>query len=168
MKMTTRVKRRFMREKEARKLLCEFREVMNLTASQLPALKPPLELVDTKEGEIFFVDNKPVLIRSGAELFPTLRSQDVLSQMPKAVVNSGAVPYICNGADVMAPGIVQFEGVFSKGNIVVVIDENHRKPIAIVVALYDMETAGTLERGKILKNIHYVGDKLWKAIKMVN
>lgn len=166
--MATRVKRRFIREKEARKLLSEFREIMNLTASQLPALKPPLEIADTKEGEIFFVDNKPVLVRSGVDLFPTLISQAILSQMPKAVVNSGAVPHICNGADVMAPGIVQFEGVFSKGNIVVVIDENHRKPIAVVVALYDVKTAETLERGKVLKNIHYVGDKLWKAIRMVN
>ncbi|MCK4223321.1 RNA-binding protein, partial [Candidatus Bathyarchaeota archaeon] len=115
-----------------------------------------------------FVDNNPVLVRSGVDIFPTLKFQTVLSQMPKAVVNSGAVPHICNGADVMAPGIVQFEGVFSKGNMVVVIDENHRKPIAIVVALYDIKTAETLKRGKILKNIHYVGDKLWKAIKMVN
>lgn len=166
--MATRVNRRFIREKEARKLLSEFCKIINLTVSQLPALKPPLELADTKEGEIFFVDNNPVLVRSGVDIFPTLKFQTVLSQMPKAVVNSGAVPHICNGADVMAPGIVQFEGVFSKGNMVVVIDENHRKPIAIVVALYDIKTAETLKRGKILKNIHYVGDKLWKAIKMVN
>jgi len=161
------MKRRFIREKEARKLLSEFRDVMNLSTSQVPTLKPPLELVEAREGEIFFVNGTPVLVRSGRRLFPTLNSQIILSRMPKAVVNSGAIPHICNGADVMAPGIVKFEGVFSEGSIVVIVDENHRKPLAIVAALYNLEMAKTLERGKIFKNLHYVGDKLWKIIKKV-
>lgn len=161
-------KRRFIKEKEAKKLLSEFFERANIHPHQLPALKPPIELAKTNNEEIFFINRKPIFAKSNNKLFPTLASHELLSNMPKATVNMGAVPHICNGADIMAPGIVNFEGTFNKEEIVVITDERHQKPIAIAIALYNTEEAKKLEHGKILKNIHYIGDKLWDTVKQLS
>ncbi len=77
----------------------------------------------------------------------------------------GAVPYVCNGADIMSPGIVKTEGNFNANDYVLVIDERHRKPLAIATALIDSQTALSLRRGKTAKNIHHVGDSLWNQLK---
>jgi PUA domain protein len=77
----------------------------------------------------------------------------------------GAVPFVCNGADIMAPGVVQIEKDYKLNDHVVVIDERHDKPLAVAVALTDSATARTLKHGKIAKNVHYVGDDLWNQLK---
>lgn len=159
------MKRRFIREKEAKKLLAAFFKRAKIHSPQLSALKPSIEIAKTNSEEIFFIDRKPVFAKSNNELFPTLASGELLSKMPKVTVNMGAVPHICNGADVMAPGIVHLKGTFQKEDIVVVSDERHQKPIAITTALCNSEEAKSLKRGKILKNIHYIGDRLWNEMK---
>jgi PUA domain protein len=77
----------------------------------------------------------------------------------------GAVPYVCNGADIMAPGIVRVEGEFSKGDIVLVVDEKHGKPLALGEILYDAAEARNIKQGVIVKNVHYVSDKIWNFAK---
>ena len=43
----------------------------------------------------------------------------------------GAVPYVCKGATIMAPGIVRIEGDFSMGELVVVVDMKFGKALGI-------------------------------------
>lgn len=162
------IKRRFIKEKVAKKLLSDFFKSARIRPQHLPTLKPPIELAKTNNEEIFFINGRPIFAKSNNKLFPTLASGKLLSNMPQVTVNMGAVPHICNGADVMAPGIVHFEGTFNKENIVVVSDERHQKPIAITLALCNMKEAEKLEHGKILKNIHYIGDSLWNATKQLS
>ncbi|MCK4477426.1 DUF1947 domain-containing protein [Candidatus Bathyarchaeota archaeon] len=164
----SKIERQFLKEKEAKKLLSEFLKRAKIHTKQLPALKPPIELAKTNNEEIFLINRKPIFVKSDNKLFPTLVSHELLSNLPKATVNMGAVPYVCNGADIMAPGIVNFEGAFNKGDIVVISDERHQKPIAIAIALYSTEKAKELEHGKILKNIHYIGDQLWNTVKQLD
>jgi PUA domain protein len=162
------IRRRYIREKEARKLLAEILERVKLDSMVLPRSKLKIELAHINEEEIFLIDKKPIFARSNGNLFPTLVSSEILSSLPKVTVNMGALPYICNGADIMAPGIVNYEGTFKKEDIVVVIDETHKKPIAITIAFHAIEKAKQLEHGKILNNIHHIGDELWNAIKQMN
>jgi len=77
----------------------------------------------------------------------------------------GAVPHVCNGANVMAPGIVRFEGNFRKDDFVFVVDERHGKPVAIGEVVYDVEAAKKATQGVVVKNTHFVGDKIWNFIK---
>jgi PUA domain protein len=77
----------------------------------------------------------------------------------------GAVPYVCKGANIMAPGIRGFRGEFRKGDLVIVTDEKHGKPIALGEILYDTEQVKSIRQGIVIKNIHYVGDKTWNQIK---
>ena len=74
----------------------------------------------------------------------------------------GAVKHILNGADIMAPGIVRIIGDFKKGDLVLVVDEKYGKPLAVCEALYSSEEISKMSKGKVLKNLHYVGDKVWK------
>ena len=77
----------------------------------------------------------------------------------------GAISYICNGADIMAPGVLRIEGQFDVDDFVLIVDERHSKPLAIGTSVLDSQMAKQTKRGRIAKNLHYVGDKLWASLK---
>jgi PUA domain protein len=77
------------------------------------------------------------------------------------VVDMGAVSYVTKGADIMAPGITDADINIQKNDYIWVCDEKHRKPLAIGIALMTGEEMKNKNSGKAVKNIHYVGDKLW-------
>jgi PUA-domain protein len=160
------VKRRPIKEREAKKLIAEFLERTRMSSLALP-LNPPIELVQANGEEILYISKLPIFAKSRNRFFPTLSSGSLLSSFPRATVNMGAVPHVCNGADIMAPGIVDFGGPFQQGDIVLISDERHHKPIAVAIALYDKAEAMKLKHGKVFRNIHYVGDQLWSAIKQI-
>ena len=60
-------------------------------------------------------------------LFFTLAFEELFSMFPKIVVDMGAVPYVCKGADIMAPGIRSVNGEFETNNLLIVVDERHNK-----------------------------------------
>jgi len=158
-------RRHFLREREATQLLDEFSEKLNLDIKQLLGTKTQIEVAETQPAKIFFVNNKPLLAILNGTLLPTLLFQEALRLLPKIVVNMGAVPHICNGADVMAPGVVRIEKQYNTNHYVIVADERHDKPLAIAIALTDSQTSLKMQHGKIAKNIHYVGDDLWNQLK---
>ena len=132
---------------------------------QLLGSKIGVELSECEIAEIFFFDGRPLLARSNGVLFPTLSFEELYSVIPTIVVDMGAVPYICKGADVMAPGVVTIKGEFRENDFLLIVDERHGKPLAVGVALFDSENMKALNSGRIVKNLHYVGDKLWKYLK---
>ncbi|RLG21540.1 RNA-binding protein [Methanosarcinales archaeon] len=79
------------------------------------------------------------------------------------VVDRGAVPHIVRGADVMGPGVVYSDESIREGDTVFVKEEEHGKYLCMGKALVDGgEMVG--RRGKVVKNVHYVGDSLWRFI----
>lgn len=124
-----------------------------------------VERVETERATIYLVDGEPILAKVNNRLIPTLRFSQALSSLPSVIVNMGAVPAICNGADVMAPGVVATDGDFQEGKLVVVRDERHRKLLALGIALVNKAQIASSDRGKVVMNIHYVGDWLWKLMK---
>jgi len=158
--------RRFLREKEAVQILDEFSQKLKVDSKKLlDANNRGVEAAETPTAKIFFLSGKPLIAKLKDILVPTLLFDKALELLPKITVNMGAVPHICNGADLMAPGIVKIEASFNMDDYVLIIDERHQKPLAIAIALTDSQTARNLQRGKIAKNIHYVGDSLWNQIK---
>jgi len=158
-------RRRFLKEKEATQLLLKFSQKLKTSPKQLFGTKIHVESAETQVGKIFLINGKPLLAFYEDIVLPTLISNDTLNRLPKIVVNMGAVPHICNGADVMAPGVVRIEGEFQADEFLLVIDERHRKPLVIGKALFNSEDMKNLKQGRIVKNLHYVGDKLWKLLK---
>jgi PUA domain protein len=127
--------------------------------------KVGVERVETERATIYLVDGEPILAKVNNRLIPTLRFSQALSSLPSVIVNMGAVPSICNGADVMAPGVVATDGDFQEGMLVAVRDERHKKLLALGIALRNKAQITSNDRGKVVMNIHYVGDWLWKWMK---
>jgi len=166
-KVTKKPRRYFMKEKEARKLFLDFFQRLKVDTERLFGSRPRIEVNETEVAEIFIVNGKPSLAKSDGTLFPTLAFEEVFLFLPKIVVDMGAVPYVCAGADVMAPGVVSIEGDFKENDFLLIVDERHRKPLAIGTTLFNSQAVKNLKHGKIVKNIHHVGDKLWKALREI-
>ena len=62
-------------------------------------------------------------------------------------------------------GTLRIEGEFSKGDIVLVVDEKHRKPLALGEILYNAKNAKNIKQGVVVKNLHFVSDKIWNFAK---
>jgi PUA domain protein len=121
-----------------------------------------LEIVETDLGlDLIFFGGKPLFMSFGDRLFFTVRGAIELSPKKRIVtVDSGAVSYIVNGADVMCPGIVSADPQISPGDLVIVVEERYKKPIAVGQALVSgSEMHG---EGKAVRSIHHVGDKIWR------
>lgn len=106
-------------------------------------------------------DNKTVTL-------PFLASQySFLSLFPSVAVDMGAVKHICNGADVMRPGIVSMNE-FSKGAVVTVKDMKYSKYIAVGIALVSSNEAKEMNKGAVVQNMHYIGDEVWQLYKSIS
>jgi PUA-domain protein len=157
--------RHFLRKKEAKKVLLEVAGKLGIDMEQLLGSKPQIELDEIEIAEIFIFNERPLIARSNGTLFPTLTFEELVPLFPKIVVDMGAVPYVCKGADVMAPGVVAVKGEFETNKLLYVVDERHGKPLAIGVSLFSSEALKNSNHGKIVRNLHYVGDKLWSYMR---
>lgn len=150
--------------------------------ARLAALLGPLEVDEplervTLEGrggrllDVILAKGEPLLWDPGDGAFLTVRGALKLlspsAQGPEGtlrrqiVVDRGAVGPLCNGADVMAPGVVAADPNLRPGEPLVVREETHRKAIAIGRALME-GSAMVRGRGKAAENLHWVGDELWR------
>lgn len=117
-----------------------------------------------KNASVYLVEVSPVAVNIEGVYIPYIGSINLFRGYKKVLVDLGAVKYIANGADVMRPGIVDYD-FFDEDDLVVVLVEKHMSPIAIGRALLDSRLLDNMDRGKVLKNIHHVGDRIWKVVK---
>lgn len=163
--MPEKSRRYFLRDKEARILLETASRRLKVDLGRIFGSKVNVELVETEFAEIILINGRPLLAKVGENVYPTLVFSEYFSIAPKVVVDMGAIPFVCKGANVMAPGIRRFEGKFARGDLVFIVDEKHGKPIALGETLVGVDEAEKTERGIIINNIHFVGDRLWNFIK---
>ncbi len=127
--------------------------------------KSRVETEMVKSSEIIFVDGLPVAFRKEGHFAPVLTNTAALEKMPRVTVDMGAVPHVVGGADIMAPGIRKVEGTFGQDELVVVIDEKHGKFLSVGRSMLASEALTATKKGKVIVNIHYVGDPVWETIK---
>jgi PUA domain protein len=150
-------KRRALRRKDAGALL----EEASGLVGEVKASK--VEQAEAEDGrKVYLLDDEILFFRDGDSLVPTLRGPYV-DRLPAAVVDMGAIPFVCKGADVMAPGITEVRGEFEEGRLVVVRDIRHGKALAVGRALRPSKEIMTSRKGRAIQNLHYVGDKLWNT-----
>ena len=153
-----RVRKISLRPKEAKEVLREFNEKFDSDVSGRRVEKASLN------GQtIYMVDGNPVILIVEGVMVPTLINTDTLKKIPTITVDMGAVPHICDGADVMVPGVRDASLPLERGVTVVIVDEKFHKPIAVGVTL--LELRNLQGKGKAVKNLHYVGDNAWKLLK---
>jgi len=124
-------------------------------------LKGTVEVMELGESrEIILVGGEALLFRLSAGIFPTLKSLDRIP-LKRVVVDMGAVPHVANGADVMAPGVVSADEKITLEEGVVIVDERYGKPLAVGQALVPGAEMRA-PKGKVVKNLHHVGDEMWR------
>ena len=129
------------------------------TIEELANSKFETALIDT--FNVILIDGKLLLFSTDGEYFPTVRGALELGLAKHVViVDAGAVRFVVNGADIMCPGIVNADYEIKVGDLVIIKEETHEKPLAIGRALISGEDMAG-DSGKAIKSLHYVGDKLW-------
>jgi PUA-domain protein len=163
--MPTKQRRYPLKAKEAKQILDDASKKLHLDLENLFGVKANVEVVESDVGEIYLIEGKPLLYKAGEIVLPTLLFNEFTSKAPKIVVDMGAIPYVCKGATVMAPGIVRVEGEFTAGDLVLIVDMKHGKALAVGESLFDAETAKNTKKGPVVKTLHFVSDKIWDYIK---
>ena len=124
--------------------------------------KAKIEMLEAEPYPIVLVDGQPQIMLVDDRPFPTLKAALTMEMKSKyVVVDMGAVRFMANGADVMSPGIVDADPDLVEGDVVVVVDETHRKPLAVGISLITGSEMVENDKGKAVKTIHFIGDPIW-------
>ena len=84
------------------------------------------------------------------EIVPSLHAIMLNScNLKNVFVDMGAVRFVVNGADIMRPGIKDFDTGIVKDKFVVVRDINNEKPLCIGISLYSGVEIGNLTKGRV-------------------
>lgn len=124
--------------------------------------KDKVELIEDEKVKLILVNKEPCFFYYQDKEVPTLKYLQTNNLLKKITVDMGAIKFVVNGADVMRPGITEVDEGIKKEEFIVVIDENNKKPLAVGIALFDSEEIRKMNSGKVIKNIHYVGDEIWR------
>ena len=157
------INRTILKERDAKPLIEELST--RIPGMRIGSIKARVEVEKVDDSEVVFVEGVPLAIRRDGSLFPSLVNSDSLKVLPRIIVDMGAVPHVCGGADVMAPGIRKIEGDFGTDALVSVVDERHGKFLAVGKSLVDSKGMSATKHGKVIRNLHYVGDEVWKLVK---
>ncbi|RZN36353.1 MAG: RNA-binding protein [Methanosarcinales archaeon] len=156
--------RHYLRSNSVKKILKELKKMFDPLDIDAAFKGKRFELLKTGPYDIILVEDAPMIFMPDGKPFLTVKG--ALSTKPNqrvVVVDTGATRFVVNGADVMRPGIVQADPGIEAGDLVVVVEESHKKALAIGRALVSGDDMSG-ESGKAIKSIHYVGDTLWNIV----
>jgi len=124
--------------------------------------KSSVEAGDFEGIKMIFLDGEPCFMIYEHKIVFTLHGLNRYTPKENfVVVDMGAVKFVTNGADVMAPGIIDADKNITEDDQVWICDEKYRKPLAVGIAIMSGEQMINEKKGKAIKTIHYVGDNLW-------
>jgi len=140
--MALKVRRRArLRRKEATDFLGRLADEFGI---DVPLDDVPLDEAEAGPQRLLLRNNDAIAIFLESGIAPTIRGLLAFPAKKRAVtVDMGAVRFIYNGADVMAPGIVEADPGIRAGDVVWVRDEKNGRPLAIGRAIM-------------------VGDEIWR------
>ncbi len=145
----------------SRKQLKSFREEAGYLIKDNVKTVTRAELED--KTVIYLIEREAAFAVKENIIFPTLNNS-MIDDLPSVIVDMGAIPYVCKGADIMSPGIVLVKGEFEVDALIIVRDINYGKALSVGKALVSATNMKDMPKGKAIKNLHYVGDKIWGAI----
>jgi predicted RNA-binding protein (TIGR00451 family) len=138
---------------------------INWPSESIPKIKT-LKVYEADQNKFLLKSDDFVAARVGKDIVPFLGKEELLRRFPYVIVDMRAVRFVCNGANIMRPGITSFQS-FKKGSVVVVKDESHLKSLSVGIAVENSDDAASKDRGCVINNIHYVSDRLWEAYKEI-
>ncbi len=140
------------------------KEIISQWKIELPKIKN-LKIYEFDDGQMIFGEGLTA-IKIGQNYLPFLSDSATLAKFPSVMVDMGAVKFMCNGANVMRPGVRSF-GEFEKGQIVCIIEESQKKALAVGRTLVSSTEMSEMNKGIVIENLHYISDKYWEIKKSI-
>lgn len=129
-----------------------------------------INLVDKKVEEAIFEDKKAYILENKIFAFEdderivlSVRGVSLFQLNKKfVVVDDGGIPYVCRGANVMAPGVIDADDEIKPNDWVWVAERKERTPLAVGYAIMSGKKMVENSKGVAVKTINHVGDKIWR------
>jgi len=106
------------------------------------------------------------ILKVNEDYLPFLSETETLQKFPNVMVDMGAVKFMCKGANVMRPGIKKYTE-FKKNSLVCIVEESQQKFLAVGKSLVASSELENMEKGEVIKNIHYISDRFWEVGKTI-
>jgi len=132
----------------------EFPKIKNLKVHQI-----------TNDAQIITGQGIKIL-KIDDDYLPFLSETETLEKFPNVTVDMGAVKFMCKGANLMRPGIKKFTE-FEKDKLVCIIEESQHKFLAVGKAMVPSSELEEMEKGEVIKNMHYISDNFWETGKTI-
>jgi PUA domain protein len=154
--------RKFLSKKEKKLLLMKLSQTYGESASDLFKVTSDIEEVKTDKGIYLIKEGKASFFLSEEMYIPTIHYlREAESILPKVIVDIGAIRFITNGADVMAPGIVYFDNNIKPKTIVSIHEEKAESILGVGLSLLSSHDFKKTKKGKVVKLLHYLKDDIW-------
>ncbi len=141
------------------------KEISKQWKIELPKIKN-LKIHHIEDDVIIITGNNLKVIKNEEIYIPFLTEIDILKKFPYVMVDMGAVKFMCNGANAMRPGITKYSE-FEKDELVCIVEESQNKFLAIGSSCVASSEMKELNKGEIIKNMHYISDKYWESGKLI-
>jgi PUA domain protein len=106
------------------------------------------------------------ILKVDDDYLPFLSETEMLEKFPAVTVDMGAVKFMCKGANLMRPGIKEFTE-FEKDKLVCIVEESQHKFLAVGKSMVSSLELENMDKGEVIKNIHYISDKFWETGKTI-
>jgi PUA domain protein len=106
------------------------------------------------------------ILKVDDDYLPFLSETEMLEKFPTVTVDMGAVKFMCKGANLMRPGIKEFTE-FEKDKLVCIVEESQHKFLAVGKSMVSSSELENMDKGEVIKNIHYISDKFWETGKTI-
>ena len=155
-------KRKILSKKEKKILLADLIQEYGEHISS--TIGSSIELEEIKADENIFIakDRKIWFFYLNNKIIPSINFlRESNFELPEVVVDIGAIKFITNGADVMAPGVVSFSEEAEEGFIVVIKEEKAGSIIGVGISLINSQDFRKTRKGKVVKLLHHLKDAIW-------
>lgn len=133
-----------------------------------------IELPKNKNLKVHQISNEAQIITGNGikilkineDYLPFLSETEILKKFPNVTVDMGAIKFMCKGANVMRPGIKNYTE-FKKDKMVCIVEESQHKFLAVGKSFVDSSEIESINKGEIIKNMHYISDKYWEIGKTI-
>jgi PUA domain protein len=132
----------------------EFPKIKNLKVHQI-----------TNDAQIITGQGIKIL-KIDDDYLPFLSETETLEKFPNVTIDMGAVKFMCKGANLMRPGIKKFTE-FEKDKLVCIVEESQYKFLAVGKAMVSSSELEKMEKGEVIKNMHYISDNFWETGKTI-
>ena len=132
---------------------------------EFPKIKN-LKVHEIADGAQIIMGQGIKILKINDEYLPFLSETQMLEKFPHVTVDMGAVKFMCKGANVMRPGI-KTHNEFEKEKIVCIVEESQHKFLAVGKSLVASTELEKMEKGEVIKNMHYISDKFWEIGKTI-